>query len=116
MATREAHCVSEGQGRGLHPLEEIARGIPYHRNDIRRQLSRAATSILLNLAEGANEFTLGEKAKYFRYARRSAGECDATIDALECAGLATAKCQEARAQLREVGLMVSALIHRDPPR
>lgn len=100
----------------VRTLYEVARSIPIHRRDMRNQLERAATSILLNTAEGANEFSLGDKAKFYRIARRSAGECDAALDALECAGLGAASHVRARAQLREVGVLLSALIHRQPPR
>lgn len=46
------------------------------------QLHRAATSIALNVAEGAGEFSPAEKARFYRIARRSATECAAAVDVL----------------------------------
>ena len=50
---------------------------------MRSQLLRAALSIKLNIAEGASEFRKLEKAKFYRFARRSAGECASFLDDLE---------------------------------
>jgi four helix bundle protein len=53
---------------------------------LRDQLGRAATSIALNVAEGSGEFSRGEKARFYRIARRSATECAAILEALEAFG------------------------------
>jgi four helix bundle protein len=57
-------------------LEEVPRG----RGHLADQLDRAATSIVLNTAEGAGEFAPAEKARFYRIARRSANECAAILD------------------------------------
>lgn len=44
------------------------------------QLQRAASSITLNIAEGAGEFSGAEKARFYRIAKRSATECAAILD------------------------------------
>jgi len=44
------------------------------------QLQRAASSIMLNIAEGAGEFSPAEKARFYRIAKRSATECAAIVD------------------------------------
>lgn len=44
------------------------------------QLQRAASSITLNIAEGAGEFSPAEKARFYRIAKRSATECAAIVD------------------------------------
>lgn len=44
------------------------------------QLQRAASSITLNIAEGAGEFSSAEKARFYRIAKRSATECAAILD------------------------------------
>jgi four helix bundle protein len=44
------------------------------------QLQRAASSITLNIAEGAGEFSAAEKARFYRIAKRSATECAAILD------------------------------------
>ncbi len=46
------------------------------------QLRRAATSISLNVAEGAGEFSPREKVRFYRMAKRSATECAAILDAV----------------------------------
>ena len=46
------------------------------------QLRRAATSVALNVAEGAGEFCPKDKARFYRMARRSATECAAVLDVL----------------------------------
>jgi four helix bundle protein len=63
-------------------LEGVARAIPWERRDLRDQLRRAAASVVLNVAEGADEFSPREKARFYRMARRSACECVAVLDVL----------------------------------
>src|SRR5512141_575906 len=46
------------------------------------QLDRAASSIALNIAEGSGESSPAERARFFRFARRSATECDAALDVI----------------------------------
>lgn len=55
------------------------------------QLRRAALSITLNTAEGAGEFAPGEKARFYRMAKRSATECAAVLDVVGELGLGGAK-------------------------
>lgn len=93
-------------------LQTISDKIPHARRDLRAQLERASSSILLNISEGANEFSHGDKARFYRYARRSAGECDSILDALEIAKIFIAQIADARALLRELGVILSALVHR----
>ena len=58
----------------------IAEGFPRGYSSLADQLRRAATSICLNIAEGAGEFSGKEKARFYRIARRSATECAAALD------------------------------------
>lgn len=44
------------------------------------QLQRAGSSVVLNIAEGAGEFSENEKIRFYRMARRSATECSAILD------------------------------------
>jgi four helix bundle protein len=46
------------------------------------QLVRAGASITRNLAEGGGEWSPKEKAKFYRYAKRSAAEAAAALDVL----------------------------------
>ena len=50
---------------------------------LKDQLDRAATSIVLNIAEGAGEFSKDEKQRFYRMARRSATETAAVLDILD---------------------------------
>ena len=57
-------------------VEQLPRGKAY----IADQLQRAGTSIPLNIAEGAGEHSLSEKARFYRMAKRSATECASILD------------------------------------
>ena len=61
---------------------DIAEQLPRGRGHLADQLQRAATSIPLNIAEGAGEFSPAEKARFYRIARRSATESAAILDVL----------------------------------
>ena len=43
------------------------------------QLHRASISLVLNTAEGAGEFSVAEKRRFYRMALRSGNECAATL-------------------------------------
>jgi len=60
--------------------DEIVEHLPRGRSYLADQFQRAATSIPLNIAEGAGEFSRREKARFYRIARRSATECAAILD------------------------------------
>lgn len=71
--------------RALEVLDlctEIAEHLPKGRAHLRDQLDRAATSIVLNIAEGAGEFSFDEKCRFYRMARRSATETAAILHIL----------------------------------
>lgn len=75
------------------------------------QMIRAATSVVLNTAEGAGEFTPREKARFYRMARRSAAETSAALDILVAARLATAEeVAPAQHNLNEIGAMLTGII------
>jgi four helix bundle protein len=57
-----------------------ANEFPMGQAPLAEQLRRAATSICLNIAEGAGEFSPREKARFYRMAKRSATECAAVLD------------------------------------
>jgi four helix bundle protein len=52
-------------------IENLPRGKGY----LSDQLQRAALSIPLNIAEGAGEYAVDEKVRFYRMAKRSATEC-----------------------------------------
>jgi four helix bundle protein len=55
--------------------DEINKHFPRWRGYLSDQLQRAALSIPLNIAEGAGEYAIDEKARFYRMAKRSATEC-----------------------------------------
>jgi len=57
-------------------IEQLPRGRGY----LSDQLHRAALSIPLNVAEGAGEYAVDEKARFYRMAKRSAIECAGILD------------------------------------
>lgn len=57
-------------------IEKLPRGKAY----LADQLQRAGTSVPLNIAEGAGEHSMNEKARFYRMAKRSATECASILD------------------------------------
>ncbi len=68
--------------------DDVAEGLPRGRGYLADQLHRAATSIALNIAEGAGEFSRKDKARFYRMAKRSATECAAVLDVIRTLSLA----------------------------
>jgi four helix bundle protein len=60
--------------------ERIASHFPRGRSSLTDQLHRASTSIPFNIAEGAGEYAIQEKSRFYRIARRSATECSAILE------------------------------------
>jgi four helix bundle protein len=60
--------------------DRIAQKIRKRRRDLAEQLERASSSILLNVAEGAGEYSSLEKKRFYRMAKRSGTECAAILD------------------------------------
>lgn len=91
----------------------IRRALPQGCGALADQLDRAAVSIALNIAEGAGEFAMREKARFYRIARRSATESAAILDVAKRLGLATsAEVETAKATLREIVPMLVRLAKR----
>ena len=61
-------------------IESLNNQLPKGRAYLVDQLQRAGSSILLNIAEGAGEFSANEKIRFYRMARRSATESAAILD------------------------------------
>ena len=59
---------------------DIVEQLPRGRGYLADQLQRAATSVPLNIAEGAGEYSRADKARFYRIARRSGTECAAILD------------------------------------
>ncbi len=92
----------------LDQCDAIIGQLPCGRAHLKDQLDRAATSIVLNVAEGAGEFSADEKRRFYRMARRSATESSAIIHIIARRGHAPADSTE---QARELlGRIVSMLV------
>lgn len=78
--------------------------------DVKGQLERATSSILLNLAEGSGRRQRGDKARFYGIARGSAMECAAAFDIIRIRRMATnAECVAARGLLIRIVQMLSKL-------
>jgi four helix bundle protein len=61
-------------------IDEVVEHLPRGRVYLADQLLRAGTSVPLNIAEGAGEYSASEKIRFYRMARRSATECGSIFD------------------------------------
>ena len=60
--------------------DEVIEHLPRGRAYLSDQLQRAALSIPLNIAEGAGEYAVDEKIRFYRMAKKSATECAGILD------------------------------------
>ncbi|MCE9568321.1 MAG: four helix bundle protein [Planctomycetes bacterium] len=91
---------------------EVIAKLPTGRHNLADQLDRAATSVVLNIAEGAGEFSRAEKARFYRMAKRSATECAAALDVARVRKLTDEKLLEiGREMLLRVVAMLIRMIH-----
>src|ERR1043165_5441232 len=67
----------------LDHVDRIYEALPRGRAHLKDQLDRAATSVVLNIAEGAGKFAKDEKPRFYRIAKRSATETAAILDILD---------------------------------
>ena len=88
-------------------IEEFPRGRAY----LADQFQRASTSILLNIAEGAGEFSINEKIRFYRIARRSATECAGILGVIQNLKLAKTELQQkGRELLLRIVSMLSKMV------
>lgn len=88
----------------------LAQALPPGSAFLSDQLRRASTSIVLNIAEGAGEFSPGDKARFYRMAQRSATECAAILDVgTRCGLLASEQVSEGRGLLIRAVAMLAKL-------
>jgi four helix bundle protein len=69
----------------IHNLREVIPAIKPHDRDLADQIHRAATSVALNLSEGAR-FAGGNKRRHFEIAQGSASEVKSGLDVAEAWG------------------------------
>ncbi len=86
-----------------------------HDYDLKDQLRRAATSVVLNISEGAGRNSRNDKQRHYEIAKGSATECGAALEMLHCAGvLGEIAYQERRELIIRIVQMLSRLC--GPPR
>ena len=61
-------------------IDKVVEQFPRGRAYLADQVLRASTSIPLNIAEGAGEYSSNEKCRFYRMAKRSATECAGILD------------------------------------
>jgi len=89
--------------------DDIVEQMPRGRAYLADQLQRAATSVPLNIAEGAGEFSANEKARFYRMAKRSATECAAILDVATRLGILSDQPYQAGRELllRTVSMLIA---------
>jgi len=83
-----------------------AKGLPV-RSSLRDQLMRASESIVLNIAEGAQQQTGQMAKKHYRVAFGSAAECAAALDLLALHG--ASNLHEGHQLIHRIGAMMRRL-------
>ncbi len=61
-------------------IDEIVEHFPKGRAYLADQFQRAGTSVVLNIVEGAGEYSSCEKCRFYRMAKRSGTECAGVFD------------------------------------
>ena len=84
--------------------------LPRGRSHLADQLHRAATSIVLNIAEGAGKFSKPDKRRYYLSAAGSTTECAAIFDVfLRLRAVPAERHSEAKALLERIASMLIKL-------
>ena len=100
----------------------IIEALPRGRSHLADQFTRASTSIVLNIAEGAGKLSKGDKRRYYLTARGSATESAALLDVcrrlelLDEAGQIDARARRSDADQAGAGLRAVALPIRSQSR
>ncbi len=94
-------------------VDPLAAKLERRRYYLADQLRRAALSVVLNVAEGAAEFSGAEKARFMNLARRSAGEVVAAlVVATRLGALSTESINNAVDQANKViGMLTRLILH-----
>jgi four helix bundle protein len=61
-------------------IKDVVEKFPKGNGYLTDQLQQAGTSVPLNIAEGAGEYSANEKARFYRIAKRSTTECASILD------------------------------------
>ncbi len=88
-------------------IDEVIDLLPRGKSYIIDQLQRAGTSVPLNIAEGAGEYSIHEKCRFYRIAKRSATECAGILDV--CLNLQLIE-EKSYMKLRELLLRIVSML------
>ena len=102
----EAYVVSKQLIETLAPIVPV---IARHDRDLAAQLTRAASSVLLNIGEGERRAG-GDRRRFFQIASGSASEVRAVLDAAQAWGWVLDD-KEARSHLDRVLALLWGLVH-----
>src|SRR5690606_31484632 len=103
--------VFEAAADAAAEVNKLARRIPLAHRGLRDQVSRSSTSVALNIAEGADEFRVGEKVRFYRMARRSAAETAGALTLLVRFGVLTpSETNRAIKMLNQVAAMLTTMM------
>jgi four helix bundle protein len=95
--------------------DTVVEGLPKGRAYLADQIQRAATSISLNIAEGAGEYSRRDKARFYRIALRSATESAALLDVCRRLKLGEQSVlSDGRALLLRIVSMLTRMVRRQP--
>jgi len=94
----------------------VAQNLPRGRRYLKDQLLRAANSIAANIAEGVGEYSVAEKARFYRIAKRSAVECASHLLVIERLALVRddVLLNQGRERLLRIVAMLTALARSVP--
>ena len=91
-------------------IDEIVEHLPRGRAYLADQFQRAGTSVVLNIAEGAGEYSSSEKTRFYRMAKRSATECAGILDVCQRLKLVeTTRYQRGRELLLRIVAMLTKM-------
>jgi four helix bundle protein len=68
-------------------VDDIVSELPQGNSERRDQLTRAAESVVRNIAEGAGRWSKADCSKHYKIARGEAMECAGSLDILKLRGL-----------------------------
>jgi four helix bundle protein len=112
---RNPHRTLRVYAASLDLIERALRAtsrVPLRSRHVEDQLLRASTSIAVNIAEGASEWAAGDKARFYRIARRSAAEAGAAFDVLARHGVVTRnEADHANSEIETICAMLTSMIH-----
>ena len=96
-------------------VEQAMRSVPPSHGALADQLRRASSSVVLNIAEGASEYSRKEKTRFYRFARRSVAEVRAGFDVMVASGvLRSERLRRFDDLAGQVSRMLHALVRPSP--